>query len=168
MTRLNISGSENVEGTDVSQTLRLFMDKLSESYRFVWQGPSRSARHSEWVVFINTRGLLLTGVPRNDARSAAWRRPTSCWDNFQTSLSAGWRRTTTSCCWSDSSSPCSCTRSASPQPVARRTRLVPQPRLLAARCPLRAATRSSPPVHLSLTDVAAFGRGQPPAGLWWN
>lgn len=35
MTRLNISGSENVEGTDVSQTLRLFMDKLSESYRFV-------------------------------------------------------------------------------------------------------------------------------------
>lgn len=57
MTRLNISGSENVEGTDVSQTLRLFMDKLSESYRFVWQGPSRSARHSEWVVFINTRGV---------------------------------------------------------------------------------------------------------------
>lgn len=39
MTRLSISHSENVKGGDVSTILKPFIDKLSESYRFVAQAP---------------------------------------------------------------------------------------------------------------------------------
>lgn len=39
MTRLTLSDSENVNGGGVSKILKLFIDKLFESYRFVTQGP---------------------------------------------------------------------------------------------------------------------------------
>lgn len=56
MTRLNICDSESTESTDVSQTLRLLIDKLSESHRFVTVS---SACVTAWLwimcVFVNGR-----------------------------------------------------------------------------------------------------------------
>lgn len=59
MARLNISGSENVKGADVSKMLQLLIDKLSESHRLVRnpRSPTPRACHSRWVVVLFTRGV---------------------------------------------------------------------------------------------------------------
>lgn len=169
MTRLYISGSENVKGADVSKILQLFMDKVSESYRFVTHGPPLPPVHAtldgSCLLILEVYALdrsptkrckercleeanqLLRQLPDESLRGLGENHLLLLLVRLLLSMQLHTASISTACRKVDQVSP-------------------PTP---SARCLLHFNQKLTPlPHHLSSTDVAAFGRCQPTAGLWWN
>lgn len=74
MTRLHIGDFENTKSTDVSQTLLLLLDKLSESHRFVTVSCA-CLTVSLWIMCVFVNGRIIAAFPN---RSPAKRCKERC------------------------------------------------------------------------------------------
>lgn len=160
MTRLSVSGSKNAKDADVSKILQLFIDKLSESYRFVTEGlplPVHATLDGSCFLILGVYVLDRSPTKRckerclEEANQLLRQLPDESLRGLEENHLLLLVRLLLSMQLHTVCISTACRKADQVSPLTPYARYLPH---------------SESELHrLSSTDVAAFGRGQPPAGL---